>query len=503
MKGKTMNRMQDRTDKTLCGLLLSVAFGLSFLASPQSSDAADSSITSPAISPGATKAPGSVDMKAAQDEAVGLLKEYLKIDTTNPPGNETKGAAFLAKILTDAGVEAKIFETAAGRSCVYARLKGNGSKKAVILLNHIDVVPAEAKDWKHPPFNGEEFDGEIWGRGTLDMKGFGIAELEAILQFKRSGKLLDRDIIFLGTPDEEIGGTYGAAWFVKNHPDLVKDAEYLINEGAFIDAADDGKARYWGIAVSEKSVLWLNLTARGNAGHASMPQPESSVNRLVSSLNKIVENPPAPTVLPAVKEYFKRISPTVEEPLRSSYANIEDSVKKPELYQGILKDIMKSSMLRNTISPTVLKAGYKTNVIPAEASAELDCRLLPGANKDTFIANLKSTMKDPSIEVGVLDWVHTDASPFDTEAFAAISRVAARELPGVPVVPMVMPWFTDSHWFRDLGITSYGCMPFRVDQTHLATMHGKDERIPVSVYREGVKLLYQVLDELCAAPSQK
>ncbi len=433
----------------------------------------------------------------AQDEAISLLKEYLKIDTTNPPGNESKGAEFLAKILNENGVEARLYETAPGRSCVCARLKGSGKKKAVVLLNHIDVVPAKSEDWQHPPFGGEIVDGEIWGRGTIDMKGIGIAQLEAILLLKRSGKTLDRDIVFLATPDEEVGGNQGADWFVKHHAELVKDAEYLFNEGAFIDADDDGKPRYCGVAVSEKSVLWLSLTAKGEAGHASMPMPDSSVNRLVRALDKIVENPPPATVLPAVREYFKRISITVPEPLRSAFGNIDDSVKKPELYQDILKDKFKSAMLRNTISPTVLKAGYKTNVIPADAYAELDCRILPGVSKDSFIEQLKKTMKDPAVEVGVLDWVHTDASPYETDCFKAISKVIDKNMPGVPVVPMVMPWFTDSHWFRDIGIISYGFVPIRIDQTHLATMHGKDERVPVSNYKEAFKIFYEVLEELC------
>ncbi len=439
------------------------------------------------------------NLEQSQEEAIGLLKEYLKIDTTNPPGNETKGAEYLAKVFKDNGIEAQLYETAPGRSCVYARLKGSGKKKAIVLLNHIDVVPANAADWKHAPFGGEVIDGEIWGRGTIDMKGYAIAQLETMLMFKRSGKLLDRDLIFLGTPDEEVGGNFGANWFVKNHADLVKDAEFLLNEGAFIDTADDGKARYCGVAVSEKSVLWLSLASKGEAGHASMPQPDSSVNRLIKSLNKIIENPPKPTVLAPVREYFKLISPTVDEPLKSAFADIDAAVQKPDIYKIILKDKMKSSMLRNTVSPTVLKSGYKTNVIPADAYAELDCRLLPGVKKDTFVAELKDIMKDNSVDIGVLDWVHTDASPYDTECFKSISKVMNKNMPGVPVVPMVMPWFTDSHWFRDIGIISYGFVPVKVDQTHLATMHGKDERIPVSNYKEGVKILYEMLDDLCSS----
>jgi acetylornithine deacetylase/succinyl-diaminopimelate desuccinylase-like protein len=445
-----------------------------------------------------TEATEVADFSKAQDEAVSLLREYIKIDTTNPPGNETRGAVYLAKILNDNGIEAKTFESAPGRSCVYARLKGTGKKKAVVLLNHIDVVPAKAEDWKHNPFGGEIIDDEIWGRGSIDMKSTGIAELETMLMLKRSGKVLDRDLIFLATPDEEGGGGSGAAWFAKNKADLVKDAEFLFNEGAFIDAADDGKPKYCGVSVSEKSVLWLSLKAKGDAGHASMPMPDSSVNRLIRALNKIVENPPKPMVLPPVREYFKRISTTVGEPLKQAYLNIDDAVKKPEIYQDLLKDRFKSAMLRNTISPTVLKAGYKTNVIPAEALAELDCRLLPGVSKESFITSVKDTIKDSKVEIDVLDWVHTDASPYDNDCFKAIDKVMAKVLPGVPVVPMVMPWFTDSHWFRDIGICSYGFAPIRVDQTHLATMHGKDERIPVALYKEGVQIFYNVIDELCA-----
>lgn len=440
------------------------------------------------------------DFKAAADEALGYLKSYIKIDTTNPPGNEEKGAAFLAKVLNDNGIEAKLYQTAPGRACVYGRLKGTGKKKAVILLNHIDVVPARATDWQHDPFSGEIFDGEIWGRGVIDMKGMGIAELEAMLLLKRSGKTLDRDVVFLATPDEEVGGKFGAQWFVDNQPELFKDAEFLFNEGGFIEAASGGKAKYCGVAVSEKSVLWLSLLTKGEAGHASMPISDSSVHRLVRALNRVLDNQPAPTVLPAVREYFKQISAVTSDSMKSAYADIESAVKKPEIYCQLLKDKFKSSMLRNTISPTVLKAGYKTNVIPAEAEAELDCRLLPGVKKDEFIGFIKGAVNDPSVQINVLDWVHTDESPHNTEAYQAVSSVMSEAMPGVPVVPMYMPWFTDSHWFRDKGVIAYGFAPFRVDPEHLATMHGKNERLPVEIYSQGVELFYKVMDRLCSAP---
>ncbi len=237
------------------------------------------------------------------DEAVKLLADYIKIDTTNPPGNEKLGAIFLQNVMKANGIEAQVFDSARDRAIVVGRLKGNGKKKAVILLSHIDVVPAEAKDWKYPPFAAEIHDGELWGRGTLDMKGMGIMELAAMLAIKRSGKLLDRDIIFIATPDEEVGGTYGAEWFAKNKKELVSDAEYLLNEGYSIDSEKGGKAKYWGVDYAEKSVLWLSLTANGSAGHASMPLSDSANNRLIKALGRIADNPPKMTLQPAVKEF--------------------------------------------------------------------------------------------------------------------------------------------------------------------------------------------------------
>jgi acetylornithine deacetylase/succinyl-diaminopimelate desuccinylase-like protein len=432
----------------------------------------------------------------ANKEAINYLKEYLKINTTNPPGNEKLGAEYLANIFQANDIEAKILETGNNRACLYARIKGTGKKRPIILLNHIDVVPAEAKDWQYPPFAGEIHDGEIWGRGALDMKGFGIAQLEAMLMLKRSGKTIDRDIIFLATPDEEAGADFGAKYFVEHHAELVKDAEFLINEGFFIDSDNKGKARYWGVDVAEKSVLWLKLTALGDAGHASMPLKDSSTNRLVKALNKIIENSPKAMVLPAVNEYFKQISTTVDGPLKQDYENISAAVEKPARYQEILKDKLKSSMLRNTISLTVFKAGYKTNVIPGEASAEIDCRLLPGVKQEDFIAQIKNIIADPAINISVLDWQYAGASPYDTDYFKAIKVVANAESPNTPVVPVIVPWFTDSHWFRDLGIIAYGFQPFRIDAEHLGTMHGKNERIQIDVFLEGIKNTYKVLSKL-------
>lgn len=442
---------------------------------------------------------GTTEYSKAGEEATRLLSAYLKIDTTNPPGNEQKGAEFLAAVLRDNGIEPTILSTTSGRACVYARLKGTGKKRAIILLNHIDVVPARAEDWKYPPFAGEIHDGEIWGRGAGDMKGIAITQLEAMLMLKRSGKKLDRDIIFIGTPDEEMGGDYGAKWFVQNHKELVKDAEYLFNEGFHIEKGDDGKARYWGVDIAEKSALWLKLSASGQAGHASMPMPDSATNELVRALDKVVNRPPEPVVLPAVREYFKKIATTEPGALKAAFADIDNAVKDARLRDEIFKDRLKYPMLMNTVSLTVLKAGYKTNVIPADATAELDCRLLPGVKHEDFIKEIKQLIGNPAVKIDVLDWQSTPSSPFNTECFEAIKTVAGKEAPGVPVVPVIVPWFTDSHWFRELGIISYGFEPFEVDAAHLATMHGKDERLPVAELTNGVRRFYKIIETLSLA----
>ncbi|MBX9691179.1 MAG: M20/M25/M40 family metallo-hydrolase [Cyanobacteria bacterium] len=445
-----------------------------------------------------------VDYEKAGKEATDLLAQYLRIDTTVPPGNEKKGAEFLASILKRDGIESQLLETAPDRSCIYARLKGTGKKRPIVLLNHIDVVPAKAADWTHPPFAGEIHDGELWGRGAIDMKSLGIFELECMLMLKRNGVTLDRDIIFIGTPDEEVGGQFGAGWFVKNHPDLVSGAEFLLNEGFGIETDNNGKATYWGVDFGEKSPLWLEVKTKGAAGHASMPLEGSATNRLVRALSKIDGAGPNFKLLPPVKEYFQNIAKFETDPeVRKAYENIEDSVKDPTKQSVLLKDILKSSTLRNTISLTVLNAGYKTNVIPAEAFAQLDCRLLPDVTKEEFIEWIKKVINDPEVSLNVLEFEKSSPSDIKTDLYNAIKKVAAEESADIPVVPIVVPWFTDSHWFRNLGIISYGFMPFEIDKAHMATMHGKDERIPLKAIENGVRRLYKVLLEVGGTSSSK
>lgn len=435
-------------------------------------------------------------LDASLSEATKYLSQYLRINTTVPPGNEELGAKYLADIFLKNGIEATLFKTAPNRSCVYAKLPGTGKKPPIVLLNHIDVVPAQAADWKHPPFAGEIHENEVWGRGALDIKGMAICELQTMLMLKRSHAPLNRDIIFLATPDEEVGGEYGAKWFVKNHQKLLNNAKFLINEGFHIDATADGRSRYWGIDVAEKNVLWLKITAHGQAGHASMPIGDSATNRLIKALGNIVNIPARVMILPAVQEYFKEISPSASLELQAAYKDIAKATQDSKTLGLLLTDKLKSSMLMNTISITVLNGGYKTNVIPATCYAELDCRLLPGVKHKDFVRDLANIIDDPQIDISVLEWEHTEASPFDTELVNCIKATARQESPNTPVVPVIVPWFTDSHWFRELGINCYGFIPFQIDEEHLSTMHGKDERLPLNSFHNGIQRLYKILEAM-------
>src|SRR3989449_1978822 len=250
-------------------------------------------------------APGDADWKALGDEATTLLSQYLRINTTNPPGNEIAAARWLADVLRRDGIEARIFEPTPGKANLYARLSGDGSARPLILLNHMDVVLATPEYWTVDPFSGLIKDGYVWGRGALDMKGEAIAQLRTMLILKRAHVPLKRDIIFLATSDEEIGAGVGAAWIVEHQADLIRNAEFLLNEGGLTRSDGHGGVQYYGIGTTEKSPFWLDAIARGTAGHRSQPTPHNPVHRLVRALNRIAEWRTPLTVSPAAARAFR------------------------------------------------------------------------------------------------------------------------------------------------------------------------------------------------------
>ena len=437
-----------------------------------------------------------VDWDRLRDETVGLLAEYIRINTTNPPGNELAGARFLQRILEREGIETLLLdslELGPGRANLYARLRGDGSKKAIALVHHIDVVTADPRHWSVDPFAGEVRDGYVWGRGAIDMKGEGIVHLMALVALKRSGVPLTRDIVFIANSDEELGST-GAVELVRRHPELVADLEYLITEGGD-NPVRDGRLEYYGVGIEEKRTFWQRLTVKGVAGHGSRPTKDNPVPRLVAALHRIAEYETPLHVTPGVDKFFRDISRNYAGERRRWLANVGAALEEPRARDWILKDIYWNAILRNTISLTVLAASTKTNVIPAEATAELDIRLLPDADAADVRATLQRLVNDSSVTwTPLLEPKAPLANPVDTDLFRAIERAARERDPNALVTTPMMTAATDRPTYRAAGIITYGLDPFRMDVAERQRgMHGNDERVSVENVGFGVRFVYDVL----------
>jgi acetylornithine deacetylase/succinyl-diaminopimelate desuccinylase-like protein len=434
-----------------------------------------------------------IDWADVEKQATEFLSAYVQIDTTNPPGNETAAAQFLAERFRQAGIDAETFEAAPGRGSVLARLKGSGGGRPVILLNHLDVVPANADGWDVPPFSGAVRDGYVYGRGALDCKGVGTVDAMTLLLLKRHGITLKRDVIFLGTADEETGGQLGAGWMVDKHFDRFADAEFVLNEGGAIEVLPDGK-RVYSVAVAEKTPCWLRLTATGHPGHGSAPQKDTAVTRLVRALERLHEYQPALRVTPEVEAYYAALAPLQDDARRKQYKDLRSALRNQKFRTEFLDKAHNAALVHNTLTPTVLTGSQKTNVIPRSASAELDCRLLPGEAPDGFINNVKRVINDPDVTVDVLLNFPPAASPTGTPLYATLQRTAARD--GEPVVPSVLTGFTDSHYFREKGIVSYGFVPLVLNEEEGSREHGLNERLSTENLREGTRRLLELLQSL-------
>jgi acetylornithine deacetylase/succinyl-diaminopimelate desuccinylase-like protein len=437
-----------------------------------------------------------VDWDALAKEGQAILGDYLRINTTNPPGNEILAARFLKGILDREGIPAQILDTAelgGQHANLYARLKGNGSKKAIILLHHMDVVPATASQWSVDPFSGIVKDGYIWGRGAIDMKGEAVAHLMALIALKRSGVQLNRDIIFIGNADEEYQST-GGLTFVKNHADLVKDAEYLITE-ATENSVVNGKVKYFAVGVAEKRTFWQRLTVHGVPSHGSRPTKQNPVPRLVAALDKIAKYETPLHVTPGVQKYFRDISRLYPEPRKTWLADVTTALKNPKAREWILSDVYWNAYLRNTISLTGLTGSNKTNVIPPEASAELDVRLLPDTDPAQMLATLVKLVGDTAVHFQTLLQPKAPLeSPIDTDLFRAIERAAHDRFPDAFVTTPMQTGATDRPTYRKLGIITYAIDPFLTEQAERQMgVHGNNERLSIVNVGFGIHYVYDIL----------
>ena len=453
------------------------------------------------------------------DLAVTWMQEYLRVDTTNPPGNEMRGVAFYKKILDQEGIENRVFEYAPGRGDLWARLPrtegeksptlrqaqgrpsaangatemGHPTKRPIILLNHMDVVTSDATHWKVPPFSGEIRDGYIWGRGAQDMKDEGLAQLVVMVMLKREKVALDRDVIFLAVADEEVDDT-GTDWFIEHQRDLLGNAEFLINEGGE-NLLENGKVKYVGVDVGEKTTYWMHVVAHGRPGHGSRPIVDSAPNRLVRALNRILAYQTPMRVLPVVDEFLRDMAPYEPPERAAQYRNIKKAIEDKKFQEQVEQDESLNFLLRDTISLTMMGGSEQTNVIPPEAWANLDVRILPGGDPKAVLAAIRRVVNDPDVTVEPWkgEFRVANYSGTDNALYAAIREVSGKYFPGTPVVPHITSGYTENQRYRPLGIISYGFNPYVATDEEGNTEHGNDERIRVEEVRRGPRILFDVV----------
>ena len=444
------------------------------------------------------------DLARLQDEAVRRTREYLRINTTNPPGNEAETMRWFARIFAREGIAFDTAVSAPGRGNIWARLKG-GPQPALVLLHHMDVVPADPKYWSTDPFAATTVmagkDSMIAGRGALDTKTLGIVELEAFLALHRAKVPLDRDVIFMATADEEAGGNFGAGWVVKHHPEAFKGAALLLNEGGDGSISEDGKIHV-AIEVTQKTPFWVKLTSIGKPGHGSTPAPASAVNRLIRAVDRLQGYEFAPRVVPAVKSYLAAIAPAQPARWKDGFNDpsklIADRNTLMEL-QIEQPDI--AALLRNTCSITMLRASNKINVIPPDAEAQVDCRLLPDQDHGAFLRELAGAINDPSIAIDTIIAFTAAVSSTDSPLYRSIVDLVRRNYPAASIAPSVSTGFTDSHWFRDLGITSFGFSPFVIPAADEGGVHGNNERVSIENIRKGTAMMLDLVRTVAGTKS--
>jgi acetylornithine deacetylase/succinyl-diaminopimelate desuccinylase-like protein len=419
-----------------------------------------------------------------------LLQRMIPIDTTNPPGNETKLAEWIQAYLARFGIASEVLESAPGRGNLIARLKGSGEKEPILLLGHLDVVPADPAEWATDPFQPAIADGYLYGRGAMDMKGMVAMEVAAFVRLKSLESELRGDVILALVADEESGGKFGAQWLVENHWDKVQ-AAFVLNEGSIGLMREE--IRLYPIQVAEKGLAWMKLSASGTSGHGAMPIRENAVLILMNGLERLSRTRQPILKTPIVDEFLKRLAARFSFPrsflLRHFFSwPIRRSVDR--FFAGkIEKEKTLNAMVRNTVTPTVLSAGNKTNVIPARAEAQIDARILPGETPEGFRQKVEAIVDDPRIKVELITQSLPTESPFQTPYFEALEATIRSQDPDALIAPYISPGGTDNRFFREKGIVSYGLIPAVITPEDLGGLHGKNERIPLAELEKGEQII--------------
>jgi acetylornithine deacetylase/succinyl-diaminopimelate desuccinylase-like protein len=444
-----------------------------------------------------------MDTSGLAREAAGWLTDLIKINTTNPPGNEEVAAKYIAGVLAKEGIKADLLPLTPGRSALVARLNASAfpdSSKAVLLVAHIDVVGVERARWTVDPFGAVTKDGYIYGRGAVDDKGMLAANLAAFIALKRANARLNRDVIFLATASEEGGGDASVRMVIAKYWDKIA-AKYSINEGGNVFVVN-GKVQYVAVQASEKVAANITVRATGTSGHASIPRKDNSVTHLAAAVEKIGNYTAPVHFTTIVRRYFEGLAPLEDDEIAKWIRSI-DTGDRGEHAVRVLSETnpMWNAMMRDTISPTMLSAGVRANVIPAEATAVLNVRLLPGNTITALVADLNKLVNDPQVKLEVQPDAGLAApdSSLESEFYAAIVKASAEEFNGAPVLPFQSTWATDSAQLRLHNVQAYGLVPFPLTEEDIKRMHGDDERIPVAAFAKGLDLMVRLVNEFAVS----
>src|SRR3989442_262563 len=439
------------------------------------------------------------DTSAIGKEARGWLADLIKINTSNPPGNEQIAAMYITGILAKEGIKAEILDMMPGRSAVVARLRSSAvaqPSRALLLVAHLDTVPVEKSRWSVDPFGAVVKDGYLYGRGAIDDKGMVAANLAVFISLKRSMAHLNRDVIFLATDDEETGGDASIRMLIAKHWEKIA-AGFAINEGGNV-FVKNGKVQYAGVQADEKVAANIAVIARGISGHASQPTKDNAVVHLAAALAKIGAYSAPVHFTSIVRRYFEGLAPLEDDEIGKWIRSME-TPDRGEHAQRVISDAspLWNAMLRDTIAPTVLTAGVANNVIPAEARANLNVRLLPGDSISTVVNDLNKLVNDPLVRLEVQPnaGLAAPSSSLESDFYGVITKVVSQEFCCVPVLPLQSTWLPDSAQLRLHQLPAYRVRPFPLSQDDLKRMHGDDERIPLGAFDKGVAVLAKIVTE--------
>lgn len=449
-----------------------------------------------------------LDWPSVREEAIDLLRQYLRFPTVNDPrrlrpgqgeqepwvaGDEAEAARWIAGVLKREGIPHEVLESAPRRLNVVARLSGASDTSSVTLLSHSDVVPAPRQEWTVDPFGAVIKDGYLYGRGSLDLKGLGIAQLMVLVLLRRMGVPLGRDVVLLVVADEETGGRFGAEWLVENRRELL-DTGVVLGEGGFSPHGLQPGVTLHAVAVAEKGCLELELTAEGRAHHASIPAPDAAPSRLVRALGEIAAGVPAVRLTPPATALLRCLADGSRGLHRLALSHPRWAGRA--LTRNFLASPLLRPMVSDTVALTAVESVDKSNVVPARARARLSIRLLPGTDPDHFVEQVRAKAARHDVAVAEVMRKPATSSPFDTHAFRVLARQAAAGEKGSKVTPILSPATSDARHWRKANVATYGWVPFVLPVSDLGGVHGPQERVSLDGFVKGMRTLLAVVAEL-------